>query len=93
MVVSCRVVVRGRVQGVGFRWSCARRAESLGLHGWVANRRDGSVEAVVEGAPDAVQRWVEWAREGPAGTIVSGVDVADREPAGLRGFRIAPDLR
>ena len=93
MGVSLRVVVRGRVQGVGFRWSCARQAHSLGVHGWVANRRDGSVEAVVEGDPDAVQRWVAWAREGPVGAVVRDVEVVEQEPSGLREFRIEDDLR
>ena len=93
MVVSCRVVVSGRVQGVGFRWSCARQAHSLGLHGWVANRRDGSVEAVVEGEPDAVRRWIAWARVGPIGAVVSGVEIAELPPADLHGFRIQDDVR
>jgi acylphosphatase len=83
-----RVVVRGRVQGVFFRDSVRRRAESRGVTGWVSNRRDGAVEAVFEGEPDAVASLVEYAREGPRAAEVEDVEVADEEPQGLRGFEI-----
>ena len=61
-----RVTAAGRVQGVFFRRSVADRAESRGLAGWVRNCRDGSVEAVFEGGPDAVDALVGFCREGPA---------------------------
>jgi acylphosphatase len=83
-----RVVVRGRVQGVFFRDSVRRRAESRGVTGWVSNRRDGAVEAVFEGEPDAVASLVEYAREGPRAAEVEDVEVSDEEPQGLRGFEI-----
>ncbi|QGQ19816.1 acylphosphatase [Cellulomonas sp. JZ18] len=85
-----RVRVRGVVQGVGFRWSCAREAERLGVRGWVANRADGSVEAVAEGAPDAVDALVSWCAHGPSGASVASADVIEEPPAGDRGFVVEP---
>lgn len=76
-----RVVVRGRVQGVGFRYSTVRRARQLALRGWVRNCADGSVELVAEGEPDAVEALIEWCRHGPGGARVDEVDVRD-EPHG-----------
>jgi acylphosphatase len=83
-----RVVVHGLVQGVFFRESVRRRAETAGVAGWVRNNRDGTVEAVFEGAPDAVDRLVELVHEGPRGARVDRVDVFDEEPEGLSGFRV-----
>ena len=72
---ALRLKIRGRVQGVGFRWSMVQEAKQLGVRGWVRNRRDGSVEAMVTGRPEAVDRIVEWARTGPKSARVSAVDV------------------
>jgi acylphosphatase len=83
-----RVVVQGRVQGVFFRETLRRRAESTSVAGWVHNRADGAVEAVLEGERDAVERLVEFCREGPRGASVDWVDVAAEEPKGLTGFEI-----
>lgn len=85
-MIARRVVVRGRVQGVFFRESTRRRAESAGVAGWVANRPDGTVEAWFEGAEDDVAVLVDYVRRGPEGARVEGVDVEDAEPAGLDGF-------
>jgi acylphosphatase len=87
-VVRRRVVIRGSVQGVGFRYAAARAARSRGVSGWVRNRGDGTVEAVFEGEPDAVAAMVRWCKDGPRGADVDGVDVVEELPEGLRGFRI-----
>jgi acylphosphatase len=87
-MVRRRVIVHGRVQGVFFRDTTRRTAESRGVAGWVRNNPDGSVEAVFEGAPDAVDAMVRFAREGPRGATVDHVEVHDEQPEGLSGFRI-----
>src|SRR3977135_4493458 len=61
------LVISGRVQGVGFRYSMSDEAERLGVTGWVRNRRDGTVEAALEGAPDGVDANLAWARPGAPG--------------------------
>ena len=74
-IVTRHLVVRGLVQGVGYRWSMVQAAERLGVRGWVRNRRDGSVEALAAGDVNAVEALVRWARQGPAGARVDAVDV------------------
>ena len=81
-----RVLIKGRVQGVGFRWSCRRMAEASGLAGWCRNLPDGRVEACFEGDPAAVEAAVAWCREGPSSAIVTSVDVTPEMPRGERGF-------
>ena len=83
-----RVVISGRVQGVFFRDSIRQRAESAGVAGWVRNTPDGTVEAVFEGSPEAVERMVEFSRRGPSRAEVAAVDVADEESEGLSGFEV-----
>ena len=83
-----RVIVHGRVQGVFFRDSTRRRAESRGVAGWVTNRPDGAVEAVFEGDPDAVESMMRFVREGPGRADVDEVEVFDEQPEGLRGYRV-----
>lgn len=87
-VVRRRVLVWGLVQGVGFRWSCAREAARLGVAGRVRNLRTGDVEIVVEGEADDVGRLIAWAHRGPSGAEVMGVEVVEEEPQGLAGFRV-----
>jgi len=85
--VSRRLAIRGRVQGVGYRDAMIDMANAAGVHGWVRNRRDGTVEALVQGAPAAVDRLVEWARRGPPAARVAAVDVsADIVDASLSSF-------
>jgi acylphosphatase len=83
-----RVVVQGHVQGVFFRETTRRLASSSAVAGWVRNLPDGRVEAVFEGARDAVERLVDFMREGPRGARVDWVDVAAEDPEGLSGFEI-----
>lgn len=87
-MVRRHVLVRGEVQGVGFRYSARQKASELGLTGFVRNRADGSVEAEIEGADAAVAAMLEWLAIGPAWANVTAVDVDDRSPAGEAGFRI-----
>lgn len=73
--VALRVVVHGRVQGIGFRWATRERLVALGLDGVATNRRDGTVEVVVTGPRSAVDRLVAWLRDGPTPGHVTRVDV------------------
>jgi acylphosphatase len=81
-------VVSGRVQGVFFRDTARRRAESAGVAGWVRNTRDGSVEAVFEGDPKAVEDLVEFCRRGPSRAEVASVDIIEEPAEGLSGFEV-----
>ena len=85
-MVRRRVVVQGRVQGVGFRYSLARAAESRGVAGWARNRADGTLEAAFEGEPEAVESVVRFCHEGPRGAEVDRVEVFEEEPEGLTRF-------
>jgi acylphosphatase len=87
-VRRARVVVRGFVQGVGFRATARSRARSLGVAGWVRNNADGSVEAELEGPAERVRLALDWFGRGPRGARVDGVDVEWREPLGEQGFTI-----
>lgn len=87
-VIRRRVVVRGVVQGVGYRWWCVREAARLGVAGWVRNLPTGAVELVAEGEADAVGRLVAWASSGPSSARVSSVEVAEEPPEGLDWFRV-----
>ncbi|WP_307450399.1 MULTISPECIES: acylphosphatase [Microbacterium] len=82
------ITVRGQVQGVGFRFSLRNEAERLGVRGWVRNRRDGAVEALVAGDEAAVDALVAWAHTGPPSAEVTSVDVADTEATAPDAFEI-----
>ena len=82
------MVARGRVQGVFFRDTIRNAAEREGVAGWVRNNPDGTLEAVFEGEPDAVERLVTIAREGPPGARVQSLEVHDEPDVGIDGFRI-----
>jgi acylphosphatase len=87
--VRRHVIVRGEVQGVFFRDSTRKEAESRGVSGWVKNRGDGSVEAVFEGPADAVEAMLEWCRSGPSRADVEDMNVSvEEEPDGLEGFEV-----
>ena len=82
------MLVRGFVQGVGFRYWAADAARTRGVAGWVRNCADGSVEAVFEGDADAVEGMVRWCERGPRGAEVDAIDVIDEPPEGLPRFEI-----
>ncbi len=79
MIQTQHLRIYGMVQGVGYRFSMAREAARLDVSGWVRNRSDGSVEAVVQGQPDAVAAIIEWAKLGPRGARVDRVEIGDGE--------------
>jgi len=86
-VVRRRVIVHGRVQGVGFRYALARAASTRGVAGWARNRPDGTLEAAFEGEPEAVESLIRFSGEGPRGAQVDRVEVFEEEPEGLTRFR------
>lgn len=77
--VTRYVIISGRVQGVWFRESMRMEADRLGVTGWVRNRRDGCVEAMVQGPGTAVEAIIAWCREGPGEAVVTGVEVRPAE--------------
>ena len=87
-MIARRVVISGDVQGVFFRDTTRREAESRGVAGWASNRDDGTVEAVFEGDPEAVEAMIEFCREGPSRASVDSVEVSEEEVEGLSGFEV-----
>ena len=81
---AIHLLIRGRVQGVGYRAWTERAALSRGLKGWVRNRRDGSVEAVFIGSEDAIDALIEACRSGPSGAFVESLDQRDASPGEVR---------
>ena len=86
--VRRRFVVHGRVQGVFFRDSARSKAGALGVTGWISNRSDGAVEAVFDGAPDAVAAMVVWSRQGPRGADVDRLEESEERPEGRTRFEV-----
>lgn len=87
-MIARRAVVSGSVQGVGFRFFAERAAREAGVTGWVRNRPDGTVETVVEGAEDAVERYLERLRSGPPAGRVMRLIEEETPVTGLRYFEI-----
>jgi acylphosphatase len=83
------VRIGGMVQGVGFRYSALRRAQALGISGWVRNEDDGSVSIHAEGSPDGLDAFAEWLREGPPGARVTEFSLAAASASGYyTGFSV-----
>lgn len=88
-LLARRFLVRGRVQGVGFRWFVEREAHTLGIAGWVRNNHDGSVEVLAQGTRDQLSGLHSRLREGPRAARVDNVEVSDVAPVtGMSSFRI-----
>jgi acylphosphatase len=86
--VASRVIVHGKVQGVWFRDTARHEATERGVTGWIRNRSDGTVEAWLEGPPQAVASMREWCGKGPPRAQVERVEAHDEEPRGLHGFAV-----
>jgi acylphosphatase len=84
------VAISGRVQGVGFRAWMARRASQLALRGWVRNRPDGRVEAVLQGPSDMVDRMIGLCREGPRHSVVADVEISSAANENWPDFSVRP---
>jgi acylphosphatase len=86
-MIARQLVIRGRVQGVGYRMAMTEAAIALGVTGWVRNRRDGTVEALVQGEDAAIERVLAWCRRGPPGANVTAIATfaRDVDPA-MDGF-------
>lgn len=92
-MVARRLAIRGTVQGVGYRYAMQREATRLGIAGWVRNRADGSVEALVQGDAQAVEALIGWARKGPPAARVREVAVSPAAPAtDASGFELRPTV-
>ena len=81
----CHATIRGRVQGVGYRYWVEQQARARGLEGWVRNRRDGRVEALFAGPPDAVSAMIASCRRGPA---AARVDAVEEEQANAEALKL-----
>ena len=80
--------IYGRVQGVGFRYAARNQARALGLKGWVENRADGSVYALIQGPEAKCLTFMQWCRKGPGYSWIEGVDISENEPGSLQPFAI-----
>jgi acylphosphatase len=84
-----RLVIRGQVQGVGYRGAAVHAAFALGVIGWVRNRRDGYVEALAQGEPEAIERFVAWCRRGPPLALVVEITAFEAQvDTVLSGFEV-----
>lgn len=83
-----RLIIHGRVQGVFFRDGLRSEASRAGVTGWARNRDDGTVEAVLEGSPEAVDIVAAWCSRGPARASVERTEIHEEAPEGLEGFEV-----
>jgi acylphosphatase len=90
-MIARHLLISGRVQGVGYRYRMTEAAGELGITGWVRNRRDGTVEAVVAGEEAAVDRMIAWARRGPRSAAVTDVTVTETTGT-YDGFELLPTV-
>jgi acylphosphatase len=85
-LIARHLMISGRVQGVAYRASMAHEAQRLGIRGWVRNRQNGDVEAVVQGPPDAVDAIIAWAWRGPSLAMVERVSIDDVDEQNFQRF-------
>ncbi|MDZ7832895.1 MAG: acylphosphatase [Desulfobacterales bacterium] len=84
-----RAIIEGRVQGVNFRMETMRAAEQIGVNGWVRNKSDGNVEALIEGDAEKVDQMLEWCRKGPPVANVTDIDITEETYKGdMQGFDV-----
>ncbi len=88
MSAQYKIIVHGRVQGVGFRAAARNQARSLQLSGWVENRPDGSVEVVISGTAEACRAFIHWCRDGSGYSWVERLDVQEMTPESFSSFHI-----
>ena len=88
MMLAVRLIVRGRVQGVGFRYATVEQGRRLGLDGWARNLPDGSVEVVAAGEGETVERLVAWCRQGPPSARVTSVEQSEAAHLPPVGFAV-----
>jgi acylphosphatase len=92
-MITRRLRIRGLVQGVGYRYALRREAQRQGVAGWVRNRSDGSVEALLQGAAERVAEVLAWARRGPPGSRVDEVEIDPAEDEAMHsGFELHPSV-
>jgi acylphosphatase len=92
-MITRRLRIRGLVQGVGYRYALRREAQRQGVAGWVRNRSDGSVEALLQGAAERVAEVLAWARRGPPGSRVDEVEIDPAEDEAMHsGFDLHPSV-
>jgi acylphosphatase len=91
-ITSLRLRIGGDVQAVGYRYFAMEEARRLSLDGWIRNRSDGSVEALVSGETKAVEAFIAACAKGPPGARVKGIDMQNAEPPGEKGFHRRPTL-
>lgn len=87
-IIRTHVLISGKVQGVGYRFSTVEMAQRYGVKGWVRNLPDRRVEAVFEGEPEAVESLLNWCHQGPPAAVVDAVEVHSETPEGLSQFEI-----
>jgi len=92
-MIARRLIIRGRVQGVGYRDAMIAAARACGVTGWVRNRVDGTVEVLIQGEADAVARAISWCRRGPAPARVTAIDIAEEVAAdSVFDFAVRPTV-
>ena len=90
-IITRRLLIHGKVQGVSYRASAQAKARELALHGWVRNLRSGDVEAVVSGPEDVVESFIDWARQGPPAAQVALIEISAADTPAPGPFSRLPD--